>query len=85
MGTDCRLVEEVMTKLLSITLENRNTLVEPRLKRRVGIDVEDFQIETEFALKSQQRFRHVVAKVAPLARIQRENCRSARPICHPAP
>lgn len=74
-----------MTKLLSITLENRNTLVEPRLKRRVGIDVEDFQIETKFALKSQQRFRHVVAQVAPLARIQRENCRSARPICHPAP
>ena len=36
IGTDCRLVEEVMTKLLSITLENRNTLVEPRLKRRVG-------------------------------------------------
>lgn len=74
-----------MTELRSITLENRDPLVEPCFERRVGIDVEDFQIETEFALKSLQRFLHIGAKVAPPARIQRENCRSARPTCHPGP
>lgn len=64
-----------MTKLFSIALENWNPLVEPGLQNRVGIDVENFQIETDLALQSRQPLLHVVAKVAPFARIQGEHHR----------
>ncbi len=74
-----------MAKLLPVALENRNPLIESRLQLRIGIDVENLQIETQFDLKPEQTFFHFAAKVAPLTRIQGEAWRPARATFHSVP
>lgn len=72
-------------KAPSVALENRDPLIESRFESRIGIDVENLQIETQFDLKPVQRFFHVAAKVAPLTGIQGKTWRPARATFHSAP
>ena len=62
-----------MAKLFSFVEQHRHQLVIPCFKVVIGIDVEDFDRETEFCSQGRERRLHIVTKMTIVSRHQRQS------------
>lgn len=67
--TDPRFVEVVMTQLDALMNQHGNPIVVTRFERRIGVDVDHFELGAELGQQRRERGAHVVAEVAPRASV----------------